>query len=111
MNILINNDILQHMYYHREDVVHTQRRYCYLAEPPRLAVLICRGAPLHDLIGRVVDTNIGYEDGYAGFCVRGYEGQHHTKITVYQVTGEPYKRTLLDILDESYVDSSKRWKR
>lgn len=60
-----------------------QRYYC--ASPPLRAILVCRnGLDLHDLIGRIVDANIGNERGMLGFVQEANIGKQHTKITIYR---------------------------
>jgi hypothetical protein len=64
------------------DVHGTHRRY-YCANAPYRAILICdNGLDLHQLIGCVVDCNLGWDEGWREFVREGNARQRHTKITI-----------------------------
>lgn len=62
-----------------------RRYYVTRANDKVLAILVCRSrASLPELIGEIVDAQIGYEDGVRGFVLEQNIGRRHTKITIYR---------------------------
>ena len=78
----------------------TRRYYC--AAAPLRAILVCRnGLELTDLIGRVVDAQVGNDPGWRDFVREGNAGVFHTKITVYRRVPGRWQDTLSRILDRA----------
>lgn len=78
------------------------RRY-YAAVPPWLAIIRCDDMDLDAARGRVVDAQVGWDQGTPGFVREANEGEQHTKITIRRVTSatEGYTKTLLQVLGKA----------
>lgn len=75
------------------------RRY-YVAVPPFMAILRFDDMDLAAARGRVVDAQIGWDEGTPGFVRETNVGRQHTKITIRRVlpAGQTYTKTLSQVL-------------
>ena len=80
-----------------------QRRYYVTrADDPALALLVCRGGlSLEELVGQVVDANVGWERGVLGFALEPDVGRRHTKITIYRRLHGQHEKTLSEVLQDA----------
>lgn len=113
MHILLDAAGLTRVYFHRSQRVAGELRHYYLSEPPALALLVSRAGSLADLAGHTVDALVGYERGVDGFCVPGYVGTRHGKLTIIRPVvcapgAQTWERTLTEFLDETYTDAMPR---
>lgn len=82
-------------------------RSYYVTEPPILAILVLhKNLRIEDIIGTVVDVNLGNEIGIDGWCVEGYSGKKHGKATIYQVEEDSQEMTY----DISFSEVIATWK-
>ena len=84
------------------------RKY-YVAKPPWLAIIRCDDLDLHAARQRVVDAQIGWDQGTPGFVREENEGSRHTKITIRRVlgTGGEYGKTLAQVLSAAPREAQK----
>lgn len=74
-------------------------RWYYCAQPPTLAIVRVDGSDLHSCIGRVVDAQVGWDNGTPGFVREVNEGRRHTKVTIRRVlVGANHDATLSAVL-------------
>lgn len=75
-------------------------RHYYVAVAPFLAILRIDDGDLTFARGRVVDAQIGWDQGTRGFVREVNVGRRHTKVTIRRVLGttETAARDLLNVL-------------
>lgn len=75
-------------------------RHYYVAQSPFLAILRCDDTDLTFARGRVVDAQVGWDEGTPGFVREANRGCRHTKITIRRVlsVGQTYTKTLSQVL-------------
>lgn len=84
-------------------------RHYYVAVPPFLAILRFDDMDLVSARGRVVDAQIGWDQGTPGFVRERNAGRRHTKVTVRRVlgVGETAARDLLNVLANAPRETQK----
>lgn len=84
-------------------------RHYYVAVAPFLAILRIDDGDLTFARGRVVDAQVGWDEGTPGFVREGNEGRRHTKITIRRVlgAGETAARDLLNVLANAPRETQK----
>ena len=110
MLLLIDRAGADGFLYRTQTAEHGDLRRYYTARAPRRVVLVLRnGLDLADLVGQVVDAQIGYEDAWREFAREGNAGERHTKITVYRVVrGRGARERLSDVARRAPRDDGGR---
>ena len=77
-------------------------RWYYCAAAPTRAIVRVDGSDLVSLVGYVVDAQVGWDGGTAGFVREANEGRQHTKATIRRrIDGRQYDATLSAVLAEA----------
>lgn len=77
----------------------------------RLAIVVARnGISLSaEMVNRVVDATMGWDDGWAGFVREQNVGKRHSKLTIYRLVDQgPYDQTLSQFIQDSCLDANQR---
>ena len=84
-------------------------RHYYIAVAPFLAIIRCDDMDLPAARGRVVDAQIGWDEGTPGFVREKNVGRRHTKVTIRRVLGtnETAARDLLNVLANAPRETQK----
>ena len=84
-------------------------RHYYVAVKPFLAILRCDDSDLTFARGRVVDAQVGWDEGTPGFVREANVGRRHTKVTIRWVLGtnETAARDLLNVLANAPRETQK----
>jgi hypothetical protein len=90
MLIKIDRAAVELFRYRTEGETNGRHRRYYCANAPIRAIIVCdNNLDLRMLIGRVIDANVGNDNGWREFVREGNIGQRHTKITLRRVSDSP----------------------